>query len=243
MSAVVIASRTWVVAAAVGVATLLAMLALFRTPDMSLSRAPAHRSTPAGQVELAPMGDSLLNEEVALRDPTPLFLPTRWNAVEDALAMMEVREPGGSFRSYAPSLSFPEAQLKLDLSPPAEIPTRAADAFSIDKPDRPYAGFGQSDRKVTALPIRGGYVEVVNADTGQIMLQHAVLEDRPPAEGTWEPLEFLIAVDAAGVIRPPVLTESSRVPAVDTFFQDYVIKKLHLGERLSAGFYRIGIGP
>ncbi|MEO7599547.1 MAG: hypothetical protein ABIV50_11485, partial [Opitutus sp.] len=218
MSVVVIAGRAWAIAAAVGVIAIFAVLALFRTPDMALSRAPAHRSLPAAQVELAPLGDSLLNEEVALRDPTPLFLPTRWNAVEDALAMTEVREPGGSFRSYPPSLTFPEAQLKLDLAPSANIPPKAADAFSMNKPDRPYAGFGQSDRKVAPLPIRGGFVEVANADSGQIVLQHAVLEDRPPAEGTWEPLEFLIAVDATGIIRPPVLTESSRVPAVDVFF-------------------------
>jgi hypothetical protein len=207
-------------------------------PQVSLPRTASNHPAAAAKVELAPTGDSLLNEEVALRDPTPLFLPTQWNAVEDA-----VREPGGSFKSYAPNLTFPDAQLKLDVAPLAQVPSKTADAFAIDRPDRPYAGFGRTDTAIAPLPIRGGFVVVTKAESGEVVLQQSVLDDRPPAEGTWEPLEFLVGVDPAGIINTPVLTESSRVAAVDAFFQTYAVKQLHLGERLAPGIYRISIGP
>ena len=56
-------------------------------------------------------------------------------------------------------------------------------------------------------------------------------------------MEFLIAVDAMGLVGPPILTESSRVAAVDGYFQIYLVKTLHAGERLAPGFYRVCIGP
>ena len=56
-------------------------------------------------------------------------------------------------------------------------------------------------------------------------------------------MEFLVAVDAMGLVGPPTLTESSRVAAVDGYFQNYLVKTLHAGQRLAPGFYRICIGP
>ena len=83
---------------------------------------------------------------------------------------------------------------------------------------------------------------MVAAIDGQIM-QESIIEQQPPEQGMWQPLEFLVAVDRAGVVRPPVLTESSRIAAVDQFFQEFLIKSLHIGERLAPGFYRVSIGP
>ena len=196
----------------------------------------------ATPVALAWSGNELLKEEVALRDPTPLFLPTRWNASEDALAMNAPREPGGSFQDYAPHFTFPDADLKLSFLPEADIPARPADAFAMDRTSRQLLGFGQTDRAIEPLRARGGVVQVVAAIDGQVV-QESVIEQQPPEQGTWQPLEFLVAVDRVGVVRPPVLTESSRVSAVDQFFQEYLIKGLHIGERLAPGFYRVSIGP
>ena len=236
--------RTWLVAALGAVVTAVALVALFRVPVVmppgTSSRSPAVES----QLELASSADTLLKEEAALHDPTPLFLPTRWNAADDALAMNAPREPGGSFQNYAAKLTFPESELKIELPPAVVLPTKAADVFAIDKPDRPFAGFGQKDSALTPLPLRGGFIEVAGAGDGELKLTQALTEDRPPTgEGNWQPLEFMVAVDTTGMVRPPVLTESSRVPGVDNFFENYLTRVLHIGERLGPGMYRVSIGP
>jgi len=235
---------TWTIAAVGASCCVVALLFLFRVPDAMLPKALPHQSIASAKVELASSGDAVLKEEAGLRDPTPLFLPTIWNAADDALAMNAPREPGGSFQNYPAKLTFPEAGLKIELPAAVAVPARAGDAFAIDKPDRPFAGFGEKDSKVIPLPLRGGYIEVTGAGDGEVKLTQALTEDRPTTgEGTWQPLEFVVAVDAVGIVRPPVLIESSRVPAVDSFFQEYLVKVLHIGERLGPGFYRVSIGP
>ncbi len=232
----------WALAAAGSVVTVVLFLGLIRTPEVSLARRPS-KPAAAAKVELAWKGDALLKEETGLRDPTPLFLPTRWNASEDALALNALGEPGGSFPDYAPLWAFDPAELKLELPAPVEVPLKAADVLAIDKPDRPFGGFGETDSSITPLPSRGGFIEVAAQGSGQVILRQPLPEEKAPVEGTWQPLEFLVTIDSAGIVRPPVLTESSRVAAVDSYFENYLVKTLHIGEQLAPGFYRISIGP
>jgi hypothetical protein len=187
--------------------------------------------------------DSVFREETTLRDPTPLFVPTRWNAGENALTADLQREPGSSFRAYAPRFAFAEADLALDLPPVVNVPVRPVDAFGVDKAERPFVGFGQVDRTVPALSTRGAFVRILAAENGELLLSQALLDAKPSEESVWQPLEFLVAIDLSGVVRPPVLTESSRVAAVDGYFQQYLVQTLHIGERLGPGFYRVCIGP
>ncbi|MEO6002091.1 MAG: hypothetical protein ABIZ04_24715 [Opitutus sp.] len=244
MNVVVPTFRIWVVAGLCAVFTAIALLALFRAPMVPATGTTSRPRPVATQLELASSEDALLKEEAALHDPTPLFLPTQWNAADDALAMNAPREPGGSFQSYPAKLTFPEAELKIELPPPVELPTKTAEVFALDKPDRPFVGFGQKDSVLSPLPLRGGFVEVAGAGDGELKLTQALTEDRPPTgEGNWQPLEFMVAIDTTGIVRPPVLTESSRVPGVDSFFEDYLIRVLHIGERLGPGMYRVSIGP
>jgi hypothetical protein len=235
-------SGRWLLAGLGGTIIVILLVSLFKAPEASLSQGVAHPLV-LTKVELAGDGDTLLNEEAGLRDPTPLFIPTRWNAGEEALAMNVPRELGGSFQDYAPQWAFDPAQLKLELPPAVDAPLRPADGFATDKSDRTFAGFGQTDGTVTPLPLRGGFIEVAAEDDGRVVLRQPLLEGKPPGEGTWQPLEFLVVVDSAGIVRPPVLTESSRVLTVDTYFQDYLVKSLRIGDRLAPGFYRISIGP
>lgn len=187
--------------------------------------------------------DSVFREETTLRDPTPLFVPTRWNASENALPADLQREPGTSFRGYAPRFAFAEADLALDLPPVVTIPARPVDVFGVSKMERPYVGFGQRDQPVPPLPVRGAFVRILAADTGELLLAQPLLDAKPSQDAVWQPLEFLIAIDVSGVVRPPVLTESSRVALVDAYFQEYLVQSLHIGERLGPGFYRACIGP
>ncbi|MEO5668162.1 MAG: hypothetical protein ABIR96_08900 [Bdellovibrionota bacterium] len=185
----------------------------------------------------------MFREATTLRDPTPLFVPTQWNAGENALAADLQREPGSTFRGYAPRFAFAEADLTLDLPPAVRIPARLVDVFGVSKVERPYVGFGEQDRLVPALTARGAFVRILAAETGELLLAQPLFDAKPTDESLWQPLEFLIAVDPSGMVRPPVLTESSRVASVDGYFQDYLVQTLHIGERLAPGFYRVCIGP
>lgn len=246
--------RVWVGAAAIAVGVIAGVTLLFRAPRVT----PAAKSPATPAVEPIPGkpraavgitrldvegGSTMLREEATLRDPTPLFLPTRWNASEEVVPVVARVDPGRAFRSYGPWLEFSESELKLNLPPPVAVPRWPADAFAFDRPAQPFAGFGQTDRPVTALPERGAFVRVISENDGREVFAEALAKARPPGDLPWEPLAFVVAVDATGVVRPPVLTESSRVASVDDYFQRYLTRTLHVGERLAPGFYRVSIGP
>ncbi|HWA87981.1 MAG TPA: hypothetical protein VG710_17265 [Opitutus sp.] len=234
--------RTWL-AAGVGGAIVVALTCLlFRSPP-----APAPISAkPAPSVGIAPIdagGDPLLREEAMLRDPTPLFLPTRWSAGAEVATEDKRREPGSSFTDFSAKFAFEGPELKLNLPAPIAIPERPADAFATDKPKRPFLGFGETDRAAPVLEARGAFIKVVAEADGRMEFAEPLVAAKPPGEAAWEPMEFLVAVDPAGVVSPPVLTRSSRVAAVDDYFQGFLTENLHIGDRLRPGFYRVAIGP
>jgi hypothetical protein len=180
--------------------------------------------------------------DAALTDPTPLFLPTEWNAGQNALPASTQREPGGSFQGYPPKLAFAETELKLDFPAVVPVPARPADALAADRTGQSFLGLGQTEPKVTQLIVRKAFIEILRASDGQRLLGQPLADAEPP-DGDWQPMEFLVAVDAMGLVGPPILTESSRVVAVDGYFQNYLVKTLHTGQRLTPGFYRVSIGP
>lgn len=230
----------WLLASAIAGLALAVVLALFRRPTAAVvAPDPLKPAT----VTVAPESDPLLTEEAMLRDPTPLFLPTRWNVAENVLAAGARPEPGTSFQGYPPALKFAETELRLALPPAVAVPAGPLEAVAADSPARGLTGFGETDRTPVALPERGAYVEVSSAADGQIVLARALNDVQPPREAVWQPLQFLVAVDPAGMVQPAVLTESSQVAAVDDYFERYLSQQLHLGQRLAPGFYKVSIGP
>ena len=165
------------------------------------------------------------------------------SAGENALPHDQRREPGSSFSDFPPKFAFEAADLKWKLPPPVAVPQRPAEAFATDKPRRPFVGFGETDLKVAPLALRGAFVKVAAEDDGRVVLAEALPTAKPPGDSAWEPMEFLVAIDRSGVVSPPVVTESSRVAAVDEYFQDFLTEKLHVGDRLGPGFYRVSVGP
>jgi hypothetical protein len=235
--------KLWLFSTGGSVVVILLVVSLFRVPAGTPGPAKGALANAVPRVELAAHEDELLIEEMALRDPTPLFLPTVWNAAEDALAMNAPREPGESFQDYAPFYTFSVNELNINFSNTSKVPVRPLDALALDSASGSLFGFGQIDGKIEPLRPRRGFLEVVSADDGQLLMRQPLTEGVPVDQGNWQPLEFLVAVNAAGVVGPPVLSESSRVGEVDSFFKEYLLKVLHIGERLAPGFYRISIGP
>ena len=187
---------------------------------------------------------NLKRNEAALTDPTPLFLPTQWNAGQNALPANARREPDSSFTGYPAKLKFAETELALNFPGDVSIPTRPADALPAGKLGPVFLGLGNGAPDITQLLVRKAFVEITIAGNGQRILTQTLTDANPPGWTGWrQPMEFLVGVDAMGLVGPMILTESSRAASVDGYFQDYLVKKLHVGERLGPGFYRIWVGP
>lgn len=260
--------RRWVWAALGAGAIVGGLAVLF---SVSLSRPPIQviaPSRPKPAIELAERREkSALDDEATLLDPTPLFQPTRWNTAQKEVKMPEA---GGTFQSYRvpPKFDFADSDLKLgraestevaaaklrtslDLPDPAKVPKTPADALAAQLPGPIAAGMGRTDAPVAAMPVYGAMVEIVAVGTGRPALppqaaaqvQGLAAAAKPPSGRSWKAMEFVAAVDAAGLAAPLMITTRSGVDEVDAYFQNFVAQTLRLGERLAPGFYRISVGP
>lgn len=244
--------RRLVLAGAGAVVIVAAFLFLVRVPPGETLPSGAVPGAPRSAVHLAKpsSADGILSEIMELRDMRPLFLPTDRNAT---LPEPKV-EPGRTFFDISRfKLSFPETDLHLDKDLPPVVTlngkspeeARPADALAPDWEGPSLLGFGRNPvPAVLERPLRGGFVEVVSTQTGERLWGLALgSEARPPGNTAWAPMEFMAAVDAAGLAAPLVLAQSSRVEEVDAHFRTYLVRTLRIGERLTPGFYRIVVAP
>jgi hypothetical protein len=225
--------RTWLLAAAGALVALPAVTALFRLPASAGLGVP---KLPRAKMEISAVG-------VSFHDPTPLFLPTEWNARPDLRPETAVGEPADNPRYGTPQLNFPVSATKLAFPSRVEVPGKPVDALKLWAGETPFLGMGRKDVPVAALPQRTALVEVVTADGGRQVLTQALTDARPPGNGDWAPMEFLVAVEPAGLMGLPALVPGSTPADVAAYFQNYLAKVLRVGERLAPGFYRIKVGP
>jgi hypothetical protein len=230
----------WAVSAAVAVILVAAVLGLFRVPEIS---EPYQATVPRPTILLLASGGSnaAFDEKTMLMDPTPLFLPTKWNVAQKPVTGPA---PGGAFSDYSPTFSAASVgkELKINFPPPVEVPATPVDALE-ESPAPPLQGFGRADVSPPALAPRVAFMEIVAEKSGQRVLQKALSDTKPPGEGAWEPLEFLVGVDAFGAVGAPVPVHLSGIAEVDNYFQRYLAQTLRAGSRLAPGFYRVSIGP
>ena len=219
---------------------------------------PSARPTPAVEMHAnADAGDALFKDKAIFKDPVPLFLPTVRNSSPPE---RKQREPEGAFRDYAPEFAFADSELRLNLAAPIAVPARPADALEANPPGNPFLGLGEADVPVPILSPRWAFVEIFADGAGgrafaQALTDAADLEEAPPVlqVGTWQPLEFMAAVDPAGLVGPLMPTVRSVTPPDNAFLQldaetvqwleKYLAQKLRVGEKLPPGFYRICVGP
>ncbi|MBI4622704.1 MAG: hypothetical protein HY736_05700 [Verrucomicrobia bacterium] len=241
--------RRWAAAAGGALVALALLLMLFRAPEP----VPSPSTAPPRPVVrlMRPDGtNAALDEETVMHDTTPLFLPTGRNATVKDLPR---REPGKTFLDKETlKLGFAGTDLNLakDLPPVVTLngkpPGKAApvDALTADAPGQMFLGFGRTDEPAVASEPRGGFVEIVATATGRRVLAEALpVTARPATDKPWQPMEFFAAIDAAGLVRPLVVTEGSRVEEVDVYFRNFLVRTFRVGERLPPGFYRIVVGP
>ena len=226
-------SRLWAAASVAGVVALVWVAFQIRLPSPPLAPpAPARPSVA--------LVDPVEIQGTMLRDPTPLFLPTEFNSSRKDYVP---REPGGAFAGFPAILTFDVSELRLPLPPAAAVPNSPAEALAGDPPGAPFLAFGRTDIVLQPLAPRGVYVEITDAGTGRTVFGRPVPDARPPSQAPWKPMEFMAAVDPAGLVGPLVLTVHSDVADVDAYFGRYLVENLRVGQRLQPGYYRIWVGP
>jgi len=242
------ARRDRMLGAAIAAIVVAGVLMLFRAPRAEV---PAEGQTtesvsgPPVAVDLTRLSEGAegaLDDQARLGDPTPLFLPTQWNAGQGVLPDEVVREPGQQFRTFPPKLVFGGAELKLDLPLPVPVPSVPAVALGGAGADV-LGGMGQAETVLPGMAERGAFIAVTTAGTGRQVLAEPVQNVQPPGGAVWQPMEFLIAVDAAGLVGPPVQILRSGTEELDAYFQAYIAKDFEIGARLEPGLYRVAVGP
>jgi hypothetical protein len=228
--------RIWLIAGAGALLALIFVLWLFsRSPEPPRAAALPRPGPALG------LG-SRTTDEAELLDPTPLFLPTRWNVQPQHLPAGVAREPGAAFAAFNPKLLYDKDILALSFPAVVATPTRPVEALAVGASPRPLLGLGRVDFAAEPLAVRGGFAEVSAAGTGETVLAQALPGAAPPA-GDWAPLEFLVGVNAMGLVGPPQLVHSSGNGAVDGYFRAFLAENFRLGARLRPGLFHVSIGP
>ncbi|MDR0353681.1 MAG: hypothetical protein LBI02_10175 [Opitutaceae bacterium] len=205
-----------------------------------------------------------LEEQAVLFDPTPLFLPTARNASHAGIGMAVRREPGEVFRPFPPRLVYSDSVFAVAFPDPVAPPSAPVAVLEIGRTANPCVPLGRFERELPPLAGRLAFVEVLKAASGEQVLTVEFGEGGPGgadgtgagADGTgagadfdalrsenWRPLELLASLDSAGFTGAPLIVQGSGSDRVDKAVREMLIRKLHLGQRLQAGFYVFRVGP
>ena len=224
----------WGIAALVSVLLGLSFTFMFRAPlaEPLVPRFGGKPSVGIGLRRVAPA-------EAALVDPTPLFLPTVWNAAQKDVALPKA---GGAFANYPAKFVYDESEFRALRSRSMAV-TGASDVLGLTPPGASLLGIGRQSRQVEVLPLRGAYIEVSRHAGGLVVLNAAVPTLPFQNLGLWDPVEFLAVVDRSGLCGPLVSTVRSKADEIDAYFKNYLTNTIRLGAKLEPGFYRIRVGP
>ena len=213
--------------------------------SLSLIRIPAPQPLELQKPDAPGMGVGLtqvMQAEVDLLDPTPLFLPTKNNAGYAIGPRKFQMASQGNFQSFPPKLSNLVEGVELNFPPMVELPRTPADGLRVGLEPNPYRSLGQIDEKAKALSSRLGYLQIVPAGGGQTFAL-ALSGVAEVSLGDWHPMEWMATIDRRGLVGNLALVVSSGVEECDAFFRRYLTEKLRMGGRLQPGIYRLRVGP
>ena len=235
----------WAILSVVVAAVMVGAVGLVRVGDWEI---PLRVSEPSNRVGVI-LTDSRIGEqeaglrgELVLKDPTPLFLPHKWNSGQVDERGEGILSPGTSFTAIEPKLIFPEAANDIEIPDGVDVPLTALSA--IERIDQA-AGHGELTRwdgDIRLLSNRRGYSEVMTTD-GSKMLYQRVLDDNMVPFQVRAPVEALLAINEAGVWVRPTVIETPEGVSVNFEEINSTLKALQLESILGPGIYRILLGP
>ena len=219
-------------------------MALVRTPEPPAPRRPME-SAPRSQVGLTRLdeksADAVTREEAVFRDPTPLFLPTLWNAGAEVGPRVPTTGPEGRFPDYAAKWVNPATELPVWFNP-TPVPAFPTAGLRVGERSNPFGAVGRRETAIEPVPERLGFVDVLQTATGRRVLAMPLTLVGGAPTADWQPLELLVGVDRAGWVDAAVVS-SSGVDEWDRFLRRFIEKDFHLGQRVAPGFYRVVVGP
>lgn len=236
--------RRWLISAIGAAIAMALLLPLFRKPTV---RPPVSMPTATRKAEPSVKITPGHADELVMRDLRPLFLPTPFNAAPSEPAHLE---PGSALLDRDDEkLKFTDEDPALRLPMPIHVPATPLEALG-NPPGPLTTGIGRTSAKIEPAPAHGAYVDVFVAGTDKRVFDEtlSLSSAAKPVSANheirdWQPLEFLAAVDAAGLVGPLLLTRGSGAEDVDTHFRNYLARTFDIGDRLPPGFYRIVVAP
>ncbi len=219
-------------------------MALVRTPEPPAPRRPLN-AEPRSQVGLTRLdeksADAVTREEAVFRDPTPLFLPTPWNAGAEVGPRVPTTGPEGRFPDYAAKWVNPAMELPVWFAP-TPVPALPAAGLRVGERRNPFGAVGRRETAIEPLPERLAFVEVLQTETGRRVLATPLTLVTGAPAADWQPLELLVGVDRTGWVDAAV-TSGSGVDEWDRFLRRFIEKEFRLAQRVAPGFYRVVVGP
>lgn len=242
----------WVAATAGALLVAAGGFSLLRLPPPPRPEAIVQPDAAAVPLSLGDVGAEqvgpALAEELLLRDPTPLFLPTRWNSGQAPAPAGERLEPGESFGRFEEKLAFAEDDARIVLPAIADVPETALGVIErvSQRPD--LRELARQDIGLAPLAPRLATLLVSKAENGEVQLEENVSE-LPDTEASllrqelWSPVELLVAVGPGGLMGRPAFVLGSGSERIDNWVLQYLTVGMRLGARLEPGFYRVVVGP
>ena len=117
--------RNWLIAGAGALLAVAFVLWLFSRTPLPPPAAVSARPTRVLGV------DRGATDEAELLDPTPLFLPTRWNARPQRVPVGGTRQSETAFAPFPPKLLFDEDGLALSFPPVVATPAKPVEALGV----------------------------------------------------------------------------------------------------------------
>ncbi len=180
--------------------------------------------------------------ELALKDPTPLFLPTRWNSGQVDRAMTAERSSGASFGQIDAKWVFPDGENRLNLPDGVAVPNSAVSALESMGARLRGGELARRDDVDRSLPARAGLMEVVAIGTGETVFRKPLpLGEAGGAISA--PIEAMLAINAGGFWVRPTVAQVVEGGAVEFDRVNLMLREARLETFLEPGFYRILLGP
>lgn len=186
--------------------------------------------------------DAALIGELELKDPTPLFLPTRWNSGQVDQAMTAERSAGASFGQIDAKWVFPDEENRLTLPDGVSVPDSAISTLERMEARLKGSELARRDDLSRKLPERAGILEVVAVESGETVYR-TVLEGGSAADFVPAPIETMLAINAGGFWVRPTVAQVVEGGAVEFDRVNLVLREARLETFLEPGFYRILLGP
>ncbi len=243
-------SKTRSILPRVGVGLAATALILLGLSQVRVNEAPrgtySEAAEPAVGMLLADLAmdeeNDALRGELALKDPTPLFLPTGRNSGQVDSRMTAERAPGASFGAFGEKWLFPAAANDLDLPDVVQVPPDGIAALGELAPPVQAGELTRRETRKVGLAERGGMLQVLSVETGRV-IHEQVLVVPAGRSGLAVPVEALITMNSGGLWLRPTVLESVEGAAVDFNEIDLLLREARLESVLSPGFYRILLGP